>query len=151
MNLNFTSIIILAWFSIIILVSCESHEQKADVAFERVKEEKMMPQDSVISDKKEVIKVNENIDEWSKFNIEIENKIIFNENKIKKIRSIPNTNAELLRKVTFLEKDNNDLRVRMAKYNEEVEEKWVNFREKMNHDVDELSKSFKDLPIKNDK
>lgn len=164
MNTNFTSMIITGCFSAMILVSCESHEQKADDAFERVKEEKMMSKDSnsiskeIIQEPKFVTKNaslngevgQENPDEWAKFKMETENKILANENKIKEIKGIPNTNAKLLKKVTFLEKDNNDLRRQMNEYSKEMKSKWENFKAKMNQDVNEIGIQLKDLTI-NDK
>ena len=142
-----------------ILVSCASHGQKGDDAFERVKEEKMLPKDSnaiskeIIEEPKKIepIKKNETQDEWTKFKIETEKKIISNENKIKAIKIIPNTNAKLLRKVTSLEKDNNDLRRQMDEYKEEVKAKWENFKATMNHDINEIDIELKDMTVNNKK
>ncbi len=44
-KLNFISTIISSCFLVMMLVSCESHPQKSDDAFERVKEDKEMPKD----------------------------------------------------------------------------------------------------------
>lgn len=160
-GVNFTTVIILLFFSVFILFSCKSHEQKADVAFELVKEEKMMPKDSdsVITKITEPVdkkassddrNKQENIDEWSKFKIETERKILMNENKIKKIKGIPNVNIELLRKVTFLEKDNNDLRMQLDEYNEEVKMRWEKFKEKINEDANQIGSELNEMTI-NDK
>ncbi|OFY84766.1 MAG: hypothetical protein A3F72_05775 [Bacteroidetes bacterium RIFCSPLOWO2_12_FULL_35_15] len=142
-----------------ILVSCESHEQNTDNAFEQVKEEKMISNendsDSVIKEiieepkKLESAMKNENPDEWTKFKIETEKKIRANENKIKEIKGIPNADSKLLRTIISLEKDNNDLRKQMDEYYEEMKVKWENFKTKINHNINEIGIQLKDIKINN--
>lgn len=161
MNSNFTSRLVTACFSLMILASCESHEQKADDAFERVKEEKMEPQpkDSNVTSKEIIqtskkittIKKIENLDEWSKFKAETEKKILVNENQIKEIKDTPSLNAKSLRKVTRLEKENNDLRKQMDEYREEAKMTWEKFKAKMDHSVNEIDIELKDLTVNNKK
>lgn len=158
-NVNFISRIVAVCFSVMILVSCESHEQESDDAFEQVKEEKMISNennsDSVIKEIIEEPKIlksamkNENLDEWTKFKIETEKKIHTNENKIKEIKGIPNTDSKLIRTLLSLEKDNNDLRKQMDEYQEEIKVKWENFKTKINHDVNEIGIELKDIKINN--
>lgn len=158
-NINFISRIVAICTSAMILVSCQSHEQEPDQAFEQVKEEKMFSNkndsDSII---KKIIKEpkklesalkNENLDEWTTFKMETEKKIRSNENKIKEIKSTPNTDSKLLRAVINLEKDNNDLRKQMDEYKEEMKVKWENFKTKMNHDINEIGIELKDIKINN--
>jgi hypothetical protein len=140
-----------------VLVACESHEQKADDAFENVKEKKAMMKDSVTKElvpdsvKTEPLKEIERPDEWTQFKTETEKKIASNEIKIKKIKSIHNANAKLMKQVMSLEKDNNELRKEMDVYKEEVKVMWENFKTKINHDVNEISIELKDLTINNKK
>lgn len=156
---NLTSIIITGCLSVIILVSCESHEQIAGDAFEIVKEEKMLSNDSaditkaMVQEpvKTQIVKINENMDEWTIFKIETEKKILTNEKKIKEIKNIHNANANLLRKVTNIEKGNNDLRNQMNDYNEEVKLKWETFKSTINHDVNEINIELKEISINNKK
>lgn len=132
--------------SAMILTSCGSHVKKTDDAFDLVKKERMMSNDSnfvskeIIQEsmKTEVVKKNETPDEWTKYKLETEKKILQNENKIKEIRDLPDVNAKLLRKVASLEKDNNDLRIRMDEYKEEVKVKWEMFQASINHNVNEI-------------
>lgn len=146
-------------FLVMMLASCQSHEQKADDAFDVVKQDKMLLKDSNMSSKEiiqepkkiEFVKKSETPDEWTKFKFETEKKILTNEKKIKEIKSIPNANAKLLRKVTNLEKDNNNLRRQMDEYKEEVKVKWENFKVKMNHDVNEIGIELKDMTVNNKK
>ncbi len=147
------------FFSIIILVSCGSNEQKADDAFDRVRIEKMILTDSNIISKEGIaeqkkttsFKKCENHDEWGKFKSETEKKILSNENKIVAMKSIPKASGKLIRKVTSLEKDNNDLRRQMDEYNEEVKVKWENFKVMINHDVNEIDIELKDITLNNKK
>ena len=159
MNANFISKIVTACFSIMIFVSCKSHEQKADGAFEIVKQEKLLSKDSNVISKEiieepkkaEPVKKIETQDEWTKFKMETEKKILSNEKKIKEIKVIPNADAKLLRKITSLEKDNNDLRRQLDQYSEDVKVKWENFKATMNHDVNEIDIELKDIKINNKK
>jgi hypothetical protein len=156
---NFTTIIISCCFSIMIFVSCESPEQKTDEAFDHVKEEKMMAKDSFIVEKEitkvqtkvEIVMKNESVDEWKKFKFETEKRILINENKIKEIKGIPDSNTKLYRQVTTLEKDNNDLRRQMDEYNEEMKVKWESFKVKINHDVNEIGIELQDIQVNNKK
>lgn len=156
---NFRSIIISCCFSLMVFVSCESPEQKTDDAFELVKEEKMMAKDSFIAEKEitkvptkvEVVTKNESVDEWKKFKFETEKKILINENKIKEIKGIPDSNNKLYKQVTTLEKDNNDLRRQMDEYNEEMKVKWESFKVKINHDVNEIGIELQDIQVNNKK
>ena len=144
---------------LMILTSCESHEQKSDEAFQQVKEKKTMLKDSVGA-RKEITPETKNADAavkntipdaWAIFKFELERKILANEIKIKQLKGIPNQNAKLLGKVINIEKDNNDLRVQMDAYNAEVKAKWEKFKIQMNTDADGLSKSLKDLAVESAK
>lgn len=158
-NANFRSIIISCCFSLLIFVSCESPEQKTDGAFELVKEEKMMAKDSFIAEneipkvvtKVAIVMKNENVDEWKKFKLETEKKILKNENQIKEIKGMPDSNAKLYRKVATLEKNNNDLRRQMDEYNEEMKMKWASFKVKIDHDVNDIGIELQDIKVNNRK
>lgn len=143
---KFFSMVLTGCLSAIIFTSCGSHVQKADDAFDAVKKERMMSNDSnfvskeIIQEsmKTELVKKNEIPDEWTSFKIETEKKIRLNEKKIKEIEGLRDANASLLRKVTSLEKDNNALRIRMDEYNEDVKVRWEKFKASMNHNVNEI-------------
>lgn len=138
MNKKFISMIIAACFSLMILVSCESHKQKPDDAFERVKEVKMMSIDSNAIGHEimhKLLEKNKNKGEWAKFMVETEKIIIKNENKIKKIKGTPSLKTILSKEVDSLEKENTDLRSQIATYNEEVLENWLKLKVKMDQDA----------------
>lgn len=150
-------LITMGCFASLILFSCESHEQKAVEAFDLVKEEKMLAKDSSLNTKKtmeepkkiELVKKDQNPDEWMRFRVETEKKILSNDNKIKVIKNIPNANVKLLRKLASLEKENNDLRRQMDEYQEEVKVKWENFKLKISHDANEIDIELKDMTVNN--
>lgn len=156
---SLTLIIIISYLLVLLFVSCESHEQNADDAFEIIKEEKMLYNDSndvlkaLVQEpvKTKFVRNIENTDEWTMFKIEIEKKIQNNEKKIKEIKEISNANSNLLRKVINMEKSNSDLRNQMNDYNEEVKLKWETFKSTINHDVNEIYIELKDLSINNNK
>ncbi len=160
-----------ACLSAILFIACESHEQKADDAFERVKEEKQIDQDSGGADvvmqqpiiqeikipeaasldvKKADIKVIYQ-DDWAKFRAETEKKILINEGKIKVIKSTPGTSAKMLEELSSKEKDYNDLRRKLDEYSEEMKEALGKFKVKMNHEVNEISIDLNDLTVNNKK
>lgn len=165
--------VLAACFSVIALLSCESHEQKADDAFERVKVEKKIDQDSggavvvvvpqqpIIQDikvpeaasvdvKKPDVKVI-NQDEWSVFRAETEKKILASESKIKAIKATAGTSAKMLEELSSKEKDYNDLRRKLDEYSMEAKEALGKFKVKMNHEVNEISIDLNDLTLKNKK
>lgn len=156
---NFIGMIIFCCLTVIILASCASHEQNPDDAYEIIKIEKKALSNYANGDKIileepkkiELVKKNSCQDEWIMYKIEIEKKIISNENKIKQLKSMPEANAKLLRNVANLEKDNNSLKRMMDDYNEEVNVKWENFKTKMTHNVNEIGIELKDLSTNNKK
>jgi hypothetical protein len=158
MNLRLNSSFPAICFSILFFTSCQSHEQKADDAFEQVKQEKYKHEPAPVAvqevieaskktepEKIEPDKKNEYQDEWSKFKSEIEKKIILNEIKIKEIKAMPDANSKLLKKVMRLEEDNNALRKDMNDYNEEAKTKWETFKATINHNVNEIDIELKDF------
>lgn len=159
MNTNIVSIVRMGCCCAMAFAACQSPEQKADAAFERVKAEKMLSNDSILVDKAlaeepkktEVVKTTiEYIDKWAKFKLEIEKKIVANDNAIKAIKNSPNANAKLLKKATSLEENNNDLRRQLDVYNQEETLRWETFKAMMDHDVNEIGIALKNLTI-NDK
>ena len=165
MKTNFTSKIIAFCFLSLAIASCESHEQKADEAFERVKEDKMLTKDTGTTipvenvtvatteepAKPEIVIKTINTDEWSKFKLELDKKILAGETKIKAIKATPNANSDLITDLTGLEKDFNDLRRKMDEYNEEMKVELGKFRVKMNHEVNVIAIELNDKVNKNKK
>lgn len=137
------SIIIKSFLSFIILCSCESHEQKADDAFETFKEDKMTSKDTIIIEKiispvESQTYRTEKLSEFEKFKKEIEKKVMANENKIKIIKLTPNPNSKLFKRVLSLENDNKNLKNQFDLYQEELKKNFEIFKNKLNLDVNEI-------------
>jgi len=143
--------------SVIMIVGCKSNEQKTDDAFEQVKEEKEQTNDSAkINNAMTVVKseaitdAKKNItDDRTQFKIETARKIQTNQNKITEMKSL--RDADLNRKVTSLEKDNNDLIIKMDEYNKDEKLKWELFKANMNQHVNEIGIELKAIKINNNK
>jgi hypothetical protein len=153
MNIKSISKIATKFLPILILFSCESHEQKADDAFESYKTKKIESIDTVyihkeISDesikKKSVIK-NDNIDEYSKFKVELEKKIIINETLIKKIKNEPTSKSKNYKKASSLEKENIELRNQLIKYKDELKLNWDKFQLEIDQKVKNINDELKNL------
>jgi phosphoribosylaminoimidazole carboxylase (NCAIR synthetase) len=155
---------IMACLFVILIMSCQSREQKTDDAFERVKKEKIQTNDSdkinnamvvqkskVIPTEKNAVPVEKNTisDERTQFKTETSKKIQTNQNKIKEMKSLPD--AGLNRKVTSLEKDNNELIIKMEEYNKAEKLKWELFKADMNQHVNEIGIELKAIKINNKK
>lgn len=90
-------------------------------------------------------------DEYKTYRAEQEKKINYNDKKIKELRSKKDkVKKEKLaayeNNINELEKRNNELRKKiMSNYKGEGKEKWESFKKEFNHDMDGLSKSFKDV------
>jgi len=160
MNTNSISKIITICFTVFILYSCESHVKKADDDFELYKENKMHHQESVsnikeitpepkkiVQESKTVVQVtkNENLDEWTIFKRLTNKKIHTNEIEIEKLRNSPAVNAKMLKKVSALEKENNDFRRQMDEYSEKMKVSFENFKTTINHQVEEIDIKLKDI------
>ena len=139
--------------AIIVLASCESHEQKVDEAFNEFKNEKMAKKDSVyvyidttsIVEKSKTFKKHEKIDEDSKFKKSIENSVHINELTIKKLKAIPNVNIKTLKKIVHLEEINNSLIKQLYDFDEEARNNRKSFEEKIKQQVNELDVDLKTL------
>ena len=92
-----------------------------------------------------------NVDECSKFKLELEKKIVVNEKLIKELKNIPNSNSKFFKKVTSLEKDNIYLRSKIDKYEEEVKANWKKFQLEINQNVSDINSELQDMTLKNNK
>jgi len=131
----------------ITFVSCESHEQKADEAFNDFRDKKTKTIDSVIvyrDTSKTVItkpdKKLEKIEECVKFKNDLEEKVKLNDITIKKIKAYQDLNPKSFRKIANLEFVNSQLLKQISDYQEEAKKNWLLFEEK-------LTKEAKDLDI----
>ena len=151
LNRNIISMILTGSLFMIMITSCGPRVQKPDDAFDLVKKERMMSNDSSFvskeiikaSMKTETVKTNivkkiETPDEWTIFKLETEKKIRSNENIIQSIKTLPGMNASTRRKLTSLEKDNNKLKMSLNEYPEEVKAKWEAFKSSLSHNANQI-------------
>jgi len=140
----------------IMITSCGPRVQKPADAFDLVKKERMLSNDSSFVSKEiikasmktesvkteivktEIVKKIETPDEWTIFKLEMEKKIRSNETIIQKIKTLPGLNASSRKKLTNLEKDNNNLKMRLNEYPEEVKAKWETFKSSLSHNANEI-------------
>ena len=144
------TILVIAVCSFIIkslfLTGCSSSAQKADKA------------------EQNVIKTNNDLDNANKAYItDIENyrketakKIATNNQSITEFKARVNhdkkfARADYNKKIADLEQKNHDMKKRMDDYKANGKENWETFKRELNHDMDELGKSFKDFTVKNEK
>lgn len=138
----------------VVLISCESHEKKADDYIQSKnslkvsKDETNDNKDKGLNTVKKSGVKKEETSEWLQFKLLTEKKIASNESKIKKIKSNPLTTQKMVRQLAELEEANNDLKIQLALFNEEVIAKWENFKTSMNHDVNEIEIELRDLSTK---
>ena len=155
-KISFLQFFALFIFSIL-MISCESHEQKADPYVQSkyrmkiVKDEKSKKHAKNVS----LPKVEKPIstigapNEWLKFKLDTESKIGANERKITKLKALPNSSSKELRQLESLEKINNDLRTQLAIFNEEVTVKWENFKTSINFDINKINIELEEISSNN--
>ncbi|MFA6126747.1 MAG: hypothetical protein WC699_05545 [Bacteroidales bacterium] len=126
---------------ILFLASCRPSATKADEAFDLVKKERMLSNDSSFASDKiiqesmktVIVKKDDTPDEWTLFKMETEKKLRLNDKIIKELEYYQNASGSLRRKVASLKKDNNDLKIRLISYQEEVKAKWEMFKASTSH------------------
>ncbi len=158
-NTNYFSRLLISSCFITLLFSCESKAPKADDAYEKFKEEKIVAEDSIGSDslktadEKQIISIKKSdpSDEWAKFQAKTERKIVANEKTIKNLKSTPNVNAKILLRITRLEKDNNDLRTQMTTYKAEEKLRWQEFQASTLKNAADITTSLKEISASENK
>lgn len=138
------------------LTGCESHERAADEAFQKVKSAKSDSMDSTASSN-----VGEQItpaasrsqersleyrDPMARFKSKIERKLQENEAMILRLKGLPN-NGKLIKRVIGLEKENADIRTKIAQYASEEKARWEAFQATIELDVSTLSTQLRELGI----
>ncbi|MDO8999645.1 MAG: hypothetical protein Q7W45_07770 [Bacteroidota bacterium] len=146
-------------FIILLIFSCESHEKKADDAFDQFKEEKKILHDSEIltneiipAEKKEItVKKVDKTDDWTKLKNEIDKRTQTIENSISRIKSDGATDSKTLKKLTYLEDENNKLKKQLDEYIISMKLKLEQFKTKIIQDTQDLEAELKVVVISNKK
>ena len=92
-----------------------------------------------------IVYKNECKDDWSGFKADMENKIAANENAIKAIKNAPDVTPKMQRKLKRMEKNNNNLKSKLAEYEESAKAEKEKFKEKLKQDVSEVSADLKNI------
>jgi hypothetical protein len=119
------------------------------------------PSEKVEKAQDQVVEANNNLDTAIKnyqadinaYRIETANRIAANELAIAKFNvKIANekkeAKADYLKKIAALEKRNADMKIKLADYKEDGDDKWKTFKAEFNKEMDDLGKSIKDLTTK---
>ncbi len=126
------------------LFACESHEKHSDEAYERVKAQKSAHRVKKQSENRKV----ETVDEWQRFKIEIEKRILANEKIIKQLKKTPNPSAKLTRRLERIEKDNSAIIAQLVDYQTNVKAMLVDFKLKTGEEVTRIDSELKELNTK---
>jgi len=136
---------------IFLLGSCQSHDQSEHHAFDKVKQDKEStdPTPEVVA--KPIPQSSEKIiyiDSFQLFLSEMNRIILQNEAKIKSIKSTPNISIKLLKKVTVLEKSNNEIRSELDAYEIRKREEWNNFKQELRKKCSAINSDFSEMEAK---
>lgn len=141
-----TLFLILAAFS-----GCQSSTSKLEKAKDKVQEAKMDLADS--QTELYLIRL-DTISKYEQFKIEAEKIIIAQEKSISEIKARIATenkeiNADYDKTLVLSEKKNSELKTKLADFKDDGQDKWIDFKNEFNHDINELGKTLKDLTVEN--
>ncbi len=68
--------------------------------------------------------------------------------KIKHCRCEPEKQGSIWEKAVCTRKRNNELKIKLAEYEEDETDQWKAFKLEFKHDMDELGKAFSDFTVK---
>lgn len=139
--------------SLIMFFGCNSRAKKVENSENKVQN----AQKDLADSKRELYQMKlDTISNYEQFKIEAEKVIIVQEKNIAnfKARLVSDkkeVNAVYDKKLLELEKKNRELKQKLAKYKDDGQNKWDEFKKEFSYDMEELGKAFKDLTIKNTK
>lgn len=140
----------------VVVVSCESHEQPAESAFEKVRREKLIKLDSAarVAEEQEHIEPVENSltvqieDSWTYFKLETGKSLDKNDRSILKLKRLPDLSVSTFKKATVLEYENNELRIRLNEFTDSEKEKQEKFKSNMKEDLEQIRFDIDVLKLK---
>lgn len=135
-----------------IFTSCQSSTQKQESAQLKVQDAR----EDLNTAKKEANLTDQRVataEEWKLFRSESELKINANEVRITELKAKLNRPGEILdplysKRITTLEQQNKDLRVKLYAY-EKSQSNWEVFKREFNSDMDAIGEAFKNLTVDN--
>ncbi len=145
--------------ALLLLISCGPKEQKADDAFQRVKAEKLLSNDSSLvqtamlpkAEKKAPAIRNEVSDERALFQSAVEKRIAINQTAINLLKSSAQSNPRLLKKIAKMEQENTGLKTQMEQYDEKAKLDWLAYKHNIEHDLNKIDFAVKELVSNNQK
>jgi len=150
-----TVFIPIAMLSIVaIFISCRpstNEEQTAEDNVELAKQDVQEAKEDLAEAKRQA-----NAEEWQNFKDEMNAAIEKNDAKIAELKQeIKKTgktaDAEFDKKVDALKEKNENLKLKIKTYKNDVDSDLQSFKREFNHDMDELGNAFKDLTVNNKK
>ena len=135
-------------------ISCQSSIQKQDAAQDKVQDAKR-ELNAAQKDANAANQVVATAEEWEAFRNESELKIKANETRIAELNAKMKKPGEILdavyeKKITNLEQQNKEMRVRLLGY-DKSQSNWESFKREFNHDMDAIGQALKDLTVDNKK
>ena len=135
-----------------VFTSCQSSTQKRDASQLKVQEAR----EDLNSAKQDAYKADQKVataEEWKTFRSESDLKINENEIRINELKLKMNRPGEILdplysQKITTLEQQNKDIRVKLYAY-EKSQSNWESFKREFKSDMDAIGESFKNLTVDN--
>jgi hypothetical protein len=130
--------------------ACQSHEQKANDAFENVKEGKISASNNIVETNpiepvaNQSIKKTISLNEWEQYKIEIEARLIDNEINIRKLKSQDGVEAKHFKKINAIEKENTLMRLKMNEFNSETNNRLEKFKSEMNAQIKAIAADIKE-------
>ena len=137
-----------------ILNGCSSDAKKVENAEEKVQDAK----EDVREAKQDLNAAQQGvaISEFQQFKNESNEEINNNEKRIAELRIEMKTESKEARKrdekkIDALEKENQELKVRLEAYHDDGKSDWKEFKKEFKHDLDGVGQAFKDITVRNTK
>ena len=137
----------------VLFTSCNSSSRKIKNAEDKVLDAK----EAVIDTKIDLTQARQvSVNEFQQFKTDFQNLISSNEKKIAGLKlSIADASqknkVQFGKKLSVLEKRNNELKIKLAEYEKDETDQWKAFKLEFKHDMDELGKAFSDFTVNNKK
>lgn len=144
-----TKLLYLSLGLLLLLNACHSKDTSNSSAFDQVKENKrngidstevVLPAPHIDTTKPKTLP-----DERALYRTKTEYRIKKNEQIIKELKGTPNLNVKLFKKVSALEKLNEELKALLNNYNAEEQLRWDDCRLKLNTSLDAMNIEFKEI------
>jgi hypothetical protein len=154
LDLKLPIVIFAASVLVMLTGACGAKKQNENEAFELVKADKLLKNDSDVVNKamlpdskkletdKRIVYVNEQ----AKYKTDTEKQILLNQNVITALKNSANT--KLGKGIARLEKENDEIRKQLDKYDQDMKWKWIEFKANTDRSLHEMDVALKELALK---